>query len=90
MSLAPTVSVQKFSNYRNLLIFLALIYFVKVLSVGAGDFRAYYHAGTKVTEATFEEFDGSMSELGKAKITEGGSHSAFIKGVKTAVSIGRS
>jgi Glycosyltransferase family 87 len=50
MSLEPTVSVQKFLNYRNLLIFLALLYFVKVLSVGAGDFRAYYHAGTKVTE----------------------------------------
>jgi Glycosyltransferase family 87 len=50
MSLASTGSVQKFSNYRNLLIFLALLYFVKVLSVGAGDFRAYYHAGTKVTE----------------------------------------
>ena len=44
--------------------------------------------GTNVTEATFA--GGSMSELGKARITEGGSDSAFIKDVKTAVSIGRS
>ncbi|GEM_PF-7022438 len=43
--------------------------------------------GKKVTEATFTEFDGDFTELGKAKITEGGSHSAFITEKKKNVSI---
>lgn len=44
----------------------------------------------KVTEATFKEFDGDIAELGKAKITEGGTHSAFIKENNKNVSISRS
>jgi len=43
--------------------------------------------GKKVTEATFN--GGDMSELGKARITEGGNHSAFIKENPTAVSLSR-
>ncbi len=46
--------------------------------------------GNKVTEATFTEFDGDIAELGKAKITEVGSHSAFINLNKKNVSISRS
>lgn len=46
--------------------------------------------GKKVTEATFTEFNGDITELGKAKITEGGSHSAFINENKKNVSISRS
>ncbi len=38
------------SKYQMLLIGLCLIYFVKVYVVGPGDFRAYYHAGTKMRE----------------------------------------
>lgn len=41
--------------------------------------------GKKVTEATFN--GGTMDELGKRKITPGGSHSAFIDNRNTAVSI---
>jgi Glycosyltransferase family 87 len=50
MSLAPTVSIQKFLNYRNLLIFLALLYFVKVLTLGAGDFAVYYGAANDIRQ----------------------------------------
>jgi hypothetical protein len=46
--------------------------------------------GKKVTEATFKEFDGDIAELGKALITEGGTHSASIKEVRKDVSISRS
>lgn len=46
--------------------------------------------GNKATEATFDDFNGDIGELGKAKIAEGGSKSAWIKEVKTAVSITRS
>ena len=46
--------------------------------------------GKKVTEATFTEFNGDIAQLGKAKITEGGSHSAFITENKKNVSITRS
>lgn len=46
--------------------------------------------GKKVTEATFTEFDGDITELGKAKITEGGNNSAFITESKKNVSITRS
>lgn len=47
-------------------------------------------AGEDVTEATFEEFDGDLNELGKAVITAGGNQSAFIMTIRTAVSISRS
>ncbi len=43
--------------------------------------------GEKVTEATFDDFNGDPNKLGKLKITEGGSESAWIKEVKTNVSI---
>jgi len=46
--------------------------------------------GNKVTEATFETFDGDVGEIGRAKITEGGGDSAWIKETKTKVSISRS
>jgi hypothetical protein len=47
---------------------------------------------TPVTEATFEEFDGDVEELGKAVIKAGGngSNTAFIKEVVTNVKISRS
>ena len=46
--------------------------------------------GKKATEGTFKAFDGDIAELGKAKITDVGSHSAFIKEKKKNVSISRS
>lgn len=46
--------------------------------------------GVKVTEGTFEEFTGDPNELGKAKISSGGSQSAWILTVRTSVSISRS
>lgn len=46
-------------------------------------------SGKKVTEATFDEFNGSSAQLGRLKITAGGNHSAFINETKTAVSFTR-
>ena len=43
--------------------------------------------GKKATEATFSA--GGLNELGKARITEGGNDSAFIKSNKTMVTISR-
>jgi Glycosyltransferase family 87 len=39
-----------FSRIQWVLIGLSLLYFLKVYSVNAGDFRSYYHAGTKLHE----------------------------------------
>ena len=59
--------------------------FAKLIALRA----AQNSSGEDVTEATFEEFDGDLNELGKVKITAGGSQSAFIMTIKTAVSISR-
>lgn len=60
--------------------------FAKLTSLRA----AQNTAGEDVTEATFEEFDGDLNELGKAVITNGGNQSAFIMTIRNAVSISRS
>lgn len=48
--------------------------------------------GVKVTEATFTPFSGSISELGKAVVKEGGdgTNTAFILTVAKKVEISRS
>ncbi|MBK8809433.1 MAG: hypothetical protein IPN69_01695 [Acidobacteria bacterium] len=44
----------------------------------------------KITVATFEEFDGPKSELGKAKLDPGEGHTAFINNEVVKISITRS
>ncbi len=48
MSLATIISEQKRFKYRNLLILLSLLYFVKVLIHGPGDFAVYYGASNDI------------------------------------------
>jgi Glycosyltransferase family 87 len=45
-----TIKFLNLSRLQWFLIVLAFIYFIKVFNTDAGDFRSYYHAGTKVRE----------------------------------------
>jgi Glycosyltransferase family 87 len=50
MSLTTTLSQKQFLTYRNLLLFLSLLYFIKVLNIGEGDFSVYYGAAKDIAQ----------------------------------------
>ena len=50
MSAAQTHFLDKFLNYRTLFVLLILLYIVKVLSIGEGDFSVYYGAAHDIRQ----------------------------------------
>jgi Glycosyltransferase family 87 len=50
MSVSTTLSQNKFLTYRNLLLFLSVLYFLKVLTIGEGDFSVYYGAAKDIAQ----------------------------------------